>query len=190
MPEGPAIDAADRVNLPEGAECVAARDEVEAAYRRIALALDSRFADRDPLLIAVLEGGRIPAREISRRLRIAHGTDALRVGRYGRSATGGQLTWHARPESPLAGRTVVIVDDILDEGVTLAAVMRHCVDAGAREVTSCVLAEKSRTNRRSGLTPDFMGLTVPDRYLVGCGMDYQGRWRELPALYALPEAAL
>lgn len=172
---------------PLGAECVATREDVEAAYERLARGLESRFPVEPPLLIAVLEGGRIPAQEISRRLRIAHSTDTLRVGRYGRSARGGRLTWHATPDSPLRNRCVVIIDDILDEGVTLAAVVEHCLTAGAREVLTCVLTEKALGERSRGLEPDLVGLTVPNRYIVGCGMDYQGKWRDLPALFALKE---
>jgi len=187
MPDDLSGDQGSGVRIPEGAERIASPAEVAAAFDRLAGAISTRLAGREPVLVAVLEGGRMPAGEISRRLAIPHVNDTLRVGRYGRGAEGGELRWHALPETPLAGRSVLVVDDILDEGVTLAAVANHCREAGAREVLTCVLTVKDLPDRAAPFSPDFCGLLVPDRYIVGCGMDYQGRWRELPGLYALEE---
>ncbi|WP_405234652.1 hypoxanthine-guanine phosphoribosyltransferase [Lentisalinibacter salinarum] len=187
MPDDFAHGQGSDVRIPEGAVRIASPAEVAAAFDRLAAAISARLAGRDPVLVAVLEGGRMPADEISRRLGIPHVNDTLRVGRYGRGATGGELRWQAVPETPLAGRSVLVVDDILDEGVTLAAVANHCREAGAEEVLTCVLTVKDLPDRAARFSPDFVGLLVPDRYIVGCGMDYQGRWRELPGLYALEE---
>jgi len=175
------------IRIPAGAERIASPAEVAGAFDRLAGAIAARVADQEPVLVAVLEGGRMPAAEISRRLPIPHVNDTVRVGRYGDGAKGGRLRWHALPETALAGRAVVVVDDILDEGITLAGVAAHCRDAGAREVLTCVLTEKDLPARAAELEPDFRGFLVPDRYIVGCGMDYQGRWRELPGLYALED---
>jgi hypoxanthine phosphoribosyltransferase len=187
MPDDFSCGAGSDVRIPEGAERIASPAEVAAAFDRLAGAISARLAGREPVLVAVLEGGRMPADEISRRLAIPHVNDTLRVGRYRRGAKGGELRWHALPETPLAGRAVLIVDDILDEGVTLAAVASHCREAGAEEVLTCVLTVKDLPDREAPFSPDFCGLLVPDRYIVGCGMDYQGRWRDLPGLYALAE---
>lgn len=187
MPDDASAKRAGGVRIPAGAERIASPEEVAAAFDRLAEDIATRLAGREPVLVAVLEGGRMPAAEISRRLTIPHVNDALRVGRYGNGAKGGQLRWHALPETPLHGRAVVVIDDILDEGITLAGVARHCREAGAGEVLTCVLTEKDLPERAAELEPDFRGFLVPDRYIVGCGMDYQGRWRELPGLYALEE---
>jgi hypoxanthine phosphoribosyltransferase len=185
MPDDLTSRHAGGVRIPAGAERIASPAEVAAAFDRLAEAIAARLAGREPVLIAVLEGGRMPATELSRRLTIPHVNDTLRVGRYGDGVRGGELHWHALPETPLAGRAVVIVDDILDEGITLAGVAGHCREAGAGEVLTCVLTEKDLPDRAAQLEPDFRGFLVPDRYIVGCGMDYRGRWRELPGLYAL-----
>ena len=170
--------------MPEGAVLLATPAEVAAAFERLAEALAVRLSGRRPLILAVLEGGRMPAAEISRRLSIPHDTDTLRVGRYGDSSSGGRLRWRELPKTPLEGRSVVIVDDILDQGITLAGVAAHCRREGAAEVLTCALTEKDLPHR-AGSPPDFRGFLVPDRYIVGCGMDYRGRWRDLPGLYAL-----
>jgi len=81
---------------------------------------------------------------------------------------------------------VLIVDDILDEGVTLRAVADYCRDAGAREVRVAVLVQKLHDRNQVGVRPDFKGLDVPDRYVFGCGMDYREYFRNLTAIYALP----
>ncbi len=187
MPDDVSYGQVGDVRIPAGAVRIASPKEVAAAFDRLAAAIAARLAGREPVVVAVLQGGRMPAAEISRRLPIPHVHDTLRVGRYRRGAKGGELRWHALPETPLTGRAVLIVDDILDEGVTLAAVANHCRDAGAEEVLTCVLTVKDLPHRATPFSPDFCGLLVPDRYIVGCGMDYQGRWRELPGLYALQD---
>jgi hypoxanthine phosphoribosyltransferase len=179
----------DACRVPDGAVLLADPAEVAAIFDRLAGEIADRLTGRRPLLLAILEGGRMPATEISRRLTIPHDTDTLKVGRYGDSETGGRLTWHRPPDSPLEGRTVVIVDDILDRGVTLGAVAEQCRRQGAAEVLTCVLTEKDIPGRLSCVTPDFRGIFVPDRFIVGCGMDYRGRWRELPGLYALEDSS-
>jgi hypoxanthine phosphoribosyltransferase len=175
----------DPRRVPEGAVLLADPLEVAAIFDRLAGEIADRLGGRRPLLLAILEGGRMPADEISRRLTIPHDTDALTVGRYGDSESGGRLVWRRGPDAPLAGRSVVIVDDILDQGVTLAAVAERCRRQAAAQVLTCVLTEKDLPDRAPDITPDFRGMLVPDRFIVGCGMDYRGRWRELPGLYAL-----
>lgn len=187
MPDDVSHARGSDLRIPEGAVRIASPEEVAAAFDRLAGAIAARLAGWEPVLVAVLEGGRMPAAEISCRLAIPHVNDTLRVGRYRRGAKGGELRWHALPQTPLADRAVLVVDDILDEGVTLAAVADHCRAAGAREVLTCVLTVKDLPDRAAPFSPDFSGLLVPDRYIVGCGMDYQGRWRELPGLYALED---
>ncbi len=147
MPDDLILRPAGGVRVPVGAERIASPAEVAAAFDRLAGAIAARLTGREPVLVAVLEGGRMAAAEISRRLIIPHVNDTLRVGRYGDGSRGGELRWHALPQTPLGGRAVVIVDDILDEGITLAAVVGHCREAGAEEVLTCVLTEKDLPDR-------------------------------------------
>lgn len=189
MPDQDTLDGGTDRRVPAGAVLLASPAEVASVFDRLAAEVGARLTGRRPLVVAVLEGGRMPAEQLSARLTIPHDTDALRVGRYGNSSSGGMLRWSATTDSSLQGRTVLIVDDILDQGVTLSAVVRHCRDGGATDVLTCVLTVKDLPERTGGPWPDFVGLVVPDQYIVGCGMDYQGRWRELPGLYALEDLA-
>jgi hypoxanthine phosphoribosyltransferase len=104
------------------------------------------------------------------------------------ATTGGDIRWVQRPRQDLRGRTVVLVDDIFDEGHTLAALRGHCLDAGAARVFTAVLARKRHGRPVGDAAPDFVGLEVGDDYVFGCGMDLAGHWRHLPGIYALDPA--
>jgi len=113
--------------------------------------------------------------------------DYLHATRYRGATTGGELTWKHRPATPLRGRRVLLVDDILDEGHTLAAVRDWCLAEGAAEVRIAALAVKRHDRCVEGICADHAGLDVPDRYVFGYGMDFQEHGRNLPAIYALKE---
>ncbi|MCI4567426.1 hypoxanthine-guanine phosphoribosyltransferase [Lysobacter sp. CFH 32150] len=113
--------------------------------------------------------------------------DYLHATRYRGATSGGELAWKHRPATPLRGRRVLLVDDIVDEGHTLAAVREWCLGEGAREVRIAALAVKRHDRCVPGLCADYAGLDVPDRYVFGYGMDYHEQGRNLPAIYALKD---
>jgi hypoxanthine phosphoribosyltransferase len=174
------LDAADRV-LDRGA--------VDAAYARLAAAIHAGFAGRNPLVLVCMVGGMIPAVALLSRLDIALELDYVHATRYRGGTTGHDVQWRVRPSRALAGRHVLVVDDILDEGYTLSAILDAARAAGAASVRSAVLVEKRHGRRAPGLVADFVGAEVPDRYVFGCGMDYKGWHRQLPAIYAVADTA-
>jgi len=101
--------------------------------------------------------------------------------------TGKDLQWLREPQSNVANRTLLIVDDILDEGITLDEIKLACKRAGARTIYTAVLIEKKINRPRSLRHADFTGLTVPDRYVFGCGMDYKGYLRNCNGIYAVKD---
>lgn len=139
----------------------------------------------DCVFIGLLMGGMIPLVRITSLLHGDLVLDYCHMNRYRGGMAGGEVQWLRKPVQSLAGRTVVLVDDIFDEGITLAALRADCLASGAARVLVTVLAKKLHTRRQTDLQPDFIGLTVDDRYVFGCGMDLYGRWRHLPAIYAL-----
>jgi hypoxanthine phosphoribosyltransferase len=159
---------------------------VQQAMDAMASRIDETMSGRAPVLLAVMTGGMVPAVWLSARLAMPHQLDYIHATRYRGSTTGGKLNWRAKPCTDLAGRSVLIVDDILDEGVTLRAVADYCHKAGAREVRIAVLVQKLHERNVARITPDFKGLDVPDRYVFGCGMDYREYFRNLTGIYALP----
>jgi len=182
----------DSEGIGENMDDVLARSEMIHSARAVQIALDGmarnideRMARSAPVLLAVMTGGMVPAVWLSSRLHFPHQMDYVHATRYVGGTRGGQLAWRARPGADLAGRAVLIVDDILDEGITLRAIVDYCQEAGAREVKVAVLVQKRHDRNLTGLVPDFKGLDVPDRYVFGCGMDYREYFRNLPAIYAL-----
>lgn len=161
---------------------------VAAAYDRLATAVTARLGAREPLVMGMMLGGMIPCVELTRRLCFPFQLDYLHATRYGGATTGRELRWLVRPSALLEGRSVLLVDDILDEGITLAAVQDACAALGAREVLTAVLVRKRHDRVRPGIGADFIGLEVPDRYVFGCGMDYKDWFRNLPEIRALAEA--
>ena len=111
--------------------------------------------------------------------------DYLHATRYRGSNQGGELVWKHRPATALYGRRVLIADDILDEGHTLAEVRRWCIEQGATDVRIAALTVKDHDRCVAGIRADYVGLHLPDRYVYGFGMDYHEQGRNLPAIYAL-----
>jgi hypoxanthine phosphoribosyltransferase len=157
---------------------------VAAAVARVAREISARLADSFPLVLTVMRGSVIFAGQLLPQLRFPLEFDYLDVTRYGAATRGGALSWKVAPGTPVAGRVVLVLDDILDEGRTLAAVREKLAAAGARAVYCAVLADKE-IGRAKPISADFVGLTVPDRYVFGFGMDVSGAWRNLPEIYAL-----
>ncbi len=168
------------------ADCLYTAEEVHEALDRLARQLTKRFHDSDPLVLCVMQGGLIPAGLLLPRLGFPLQQDYIHATRYAGGTRGGQLEWVVRPSLPLRDRIVLIIDDIHDEGLTLDAIMRDCREAGAREVHSAVLVNKIH-DRKHGLSADFSGLDVEDRYVFGFGMDYKGYLRNAAGIYAANE---
>lgn len=171
----------------EAADLIFSKDQIDAALDRMAAAMTARLGDSDPLMLCVMTGGMIPATELLLRLTFPLRIDYLHATRYQGATSGGELAWIAQPRESLQDQVVVVIDDILDEGRTLAAILEECKRAGAREVYSAVLVEKDHDRKQGVLAADFTGLVVPDRYVFGYGMDYKGYLRNLPGIYAVKE---
>ena len=110
--------------------------------------------------------------------------DYIHATRYRGETSGGDLDWITEPRHSLSGRHVLIVDDILDEGLTLAAIVDYCRNAGAVSVDTVVLVEKIH-DRKQGIQANYVGLKTEDRYLFGYGMDYKGYLRNAPGIFAV-----
>lgn len=166
------------------ADCLYSRAEVEAAIAGMANAITLQLSDSNPLVLCVMTGALIPMGQLLTHLDFPLQIDYVHATRYRGETCGGELHWLARPRTPLQDRVVLVVDDILDEGVTLQAILEELRAQGARAVYSAVLVEKEHT-RKNGLQADFVGLTVPDRYVFGYGMDYKDYLRNAPGIYAV-----
>jgi hypoxanthine phosphoribosyltransferase len=175
--------------LPAPADLIHDAEAIDAAIDRVAEHLNHDFEGLRPVFLTVMHGGLLFAGQLAPRLSFDCDFDYIHATRYRGDTSGGQLAWIAEPRTPLEGRTVLLVDDILDEGYTLRALRDWCLDQGAATVIIVVLTSKEHDRCVPDLEADYCGLVVPDRYVFGCGMDYQERGRNLPGIWALKEAS-
>ncbi len=166
------------------ADCLYTGAQVEAAIATMGETITAKLEGTNPLLLCVMTGAVIPMGKLLTHLEFPLQIDYIHATRYRGATSGGELHWLARPRMSLAGRTVLVVDDILDEGVTLAAILDECRKQGATAVYSAVLVEKLH-DRSNGLKADFVGLQVEDRYVFGYGMDYKDYLRNAPGIFAV-----
>lgn len=151
--------------------------------------LAPRLAGTNPVVLAVMHGGAFTALELSKRFSFPHEFDYVHLTRYRGRERGGLLEWRVRPSKTLAGRTVLVVDDILDRGHTLRALAAELRRIGVQRQLTAVLVTKRRSGVKRLPAVDAVGIEVEDVYVFGCGMDYRGHWRELRAIHALEESA-
>ncbi|MCX7170192.1 MAG: hypoxanthine-guanine phosphoribosyltransferase [Proteobacteria bacterium] len=168
------------------AELVCPTEEIARTVERLAGEITARLQDAFPLVLTVMRGAVVFAGQLLPKLRFPLESDYLHVTRYGSLTSGGELAWLTELRTPVAGRTLLVLDDILDEGITLAAIKARLLQQGAAACFTAVLAEKE-LGKTKPIAADFTGVKLPNRYVFGCGMDVKGAWRNLPAIYALKE---
>jgi hypoxanthine phosphoribosyltransferase len=159
---------------------------VRAAIERLGREISLRLAERNPLVLVVMRGGVFFAGQLLPLLRFPLELDYVHASRYGNELSGRRLEWKSFPPEAVRGRCVLVLDDILDAGDTLAGIRKHVLESGAESCHVAVLTEKD-TGVKKPLKPDFTGITLPNRYVFGCGLDVSGAWRNLPEIYALKE---
>jgi hypoxanthine phosphoribosyltransferase len=177
--------------LLANAEEIVSADKVQAAVRNVAEVLNQRF-DNDatgefPLVLGVMGGAVVFTGNLLPQLTFPLEFDYIHVTRYGDLDRGGEVVWKVIPRQDVKGRTIIIVDDILDEGETLAHVKQRLLDMGAAEVILAVFADKE-LGKVKPVQADIVGLTVPNQFVVGFGMDAHGYWRNLPGLWVIRDA--
>ena len=188
------IQAQRAMAMLEKAEVIHDAVTVQAAVARIAFDLNQRFGQPGnpsaPLVLGVMGGAVVFTGQLLPQLTFPLDYDYIHVTRYGDDVKGGQVVWKVIPRQNVKGRIVIVLDDILDEGETMAQVRQRLLDMGAAEVVLAVFADKA-TGRRKAVHADYVGLSVPDKFVIGFGMDIHGYWRNLPDIRALePEAAI
>ncbi|HWA36636.1 MAG TPA: hypoxanthine-guanine phosphoribosyltransferase [Burkholderiales bacterium] len=163
---------------------IASAAQVQAAIDRVAAEIQARLADAYPLVLAVMGGAVVFAGQILPKLRFPIDFDYIHATRYGAATRGAEIQWRVTPPKDVAGRTVLVLDDILDGGDTMAAIRDRLLGSGARAFFSAVLVEKV-LDRKKPIAADFIGLKIADRFVFGCGMDAKGYWRNLPEIRAM-----
>ncbi len=168
------------------ADLLISKADVEAALDRMATEITADLNDKLPVVYAIMNGGLAIAGQMMTRLNFPLEMGYMHATRY-RGEFKGQadLQWQAMPSVPMQGRHVLILDDIFDEGHTLAEVISACEAQGALSVRTAVLVNKIHDRKHEGLSVDYCGMEIEDRYVFGYGMDYRGFWRNAPGIYAV-----
>lgn len=166
------------------ADLIHSAEEVNQAILQLALGITADYTEKNPLVLTVMNGGIMFAGQLLPLLRFPLSCDYIHASRYRNATKGGKLEWIALPRESVQGRHVLLLDDILDEGYTLAAIKTKLLSLGAAHVACAVLTNKN-IEKSKPVQAEYIGLNLPNRYVFGCGMDVFGAWRNLPAIYAL-----
>ncbi len=180
------ISPAAAREILQNSEVLFSAEAVQAALHQVAADINARLNNQHPLVLAVMGGAVVFAGQLLPLLNFPLDFDYVQVSRYGDARHGGAMKWKVEPGENVRNRVVLLLDDILDEGHTLQALHERVMALGAARCMSVVFADKQH-GRVKPLQADFVGINVPNRFVFGYGMDVQGAWRNLPAIYAVKE---
>jgi hypoxanthine phosphoribosyltransferase len=181
-----AMSAIEAHRILDNADLLFTAEQVTAALRRVASELNITYSGRYPLVLSVMGGAVVFTGQILPLLAFPLEFDIIQVSRYGAHTSGQALQWRVEPRAKIEGRDVLVLDDILDEGVTLAAIRDLVLSRHPASCRFAVFADKE-IGRPKPIHADFTGLTLPDRFVFGFGMDVKEAWRNLPAIYAVKD---
>lgn len=185
------LTAEQVASMSSRATCLFDQKAVEATLARLASEIEAELADKNPIFLCVMNGSVIPMGQLLTRLNFPLQIDYIHATRYRGEMQGGELEWIAEPRIALKDRHVVLVEDILDTGLTLAALVNYCEEAGAKKVYTVALTDKDCERAEDGVKKtDFTGLALPNAFVIGYGLDYQEYFRNLPGIYVLADEDL
>lgn len=172
-------------SVQENAQLLYSVDEVEHALEKMAHEITSVFADRNPIVLCMMIGGMITAGKLITLLNFPLQIEYIHATRYHGKTHGKKLQWIRKPPQSLHDRSVLLIDDILDHGITLIETIQACQNQNAKYIKTAVLIDKQIAHERALKHADFTGLVVPDRYIFGYGLDYKTYLRNAQGIYAV-----
>lgn len=173
--------------LPDNSKLIFDNAAINSAIDKLAERLNQQLQNETPVVLCVMQGGLVFSGQLIPRLRCMLEIDYIHATRYNNQTSGGELLWKAYPSTVLRNRTVLILDDIFDEGQTLQSIVAYCEAQGASKILSAVLLRKNHNRCIDASLTDNIALQVDDQYVFGFGMDFNGQYRQLDAIYALDE---
>ncbi len=181
------IDLPKYTAIKEQAEQLYSPSEIDAALDRVAAEITAKLSSENPLFLCVLNGSIVPTGQLLPRLDFPLQLDYIHATRYRGKMKGGELEMIAKPRTSLKGRTVVLIEDIIDTGFTLQAIYDYCLNEGAKKVYTVTLLDKCEGRDPEGLQEaDFVGIRIPDRFVIGYGLDYEDYFRNMDGIYVMP----
>ena len=179
------MELAEIIRIQAEADLIYSFEEIGAAIERMAEEITLELTDKNPIILCLMIGAVIPTGKLLPLLNFPLQTEYVHATRYQGETSGGELHWIRKPTIELQDRHVLIVDDILDEGTTLKVIVEECEKRQAKTIQTAVLADKQLNRKRTFKQADFTGVTVPNRYVFGYGMDYKEYLRNAPGIYAV-----
>jgi len=179
------MNLAEITRIQAEADLIYSPAEVEAAIEKMSREITAVLEDKNPIILCLMIGGVVPTGKLLPLLNFPLQVEYVHATRYQGETNGGALHWIRKPTISLQDRHILIVDDILDEGKTLAAMVEECENSQAKTVQTAVLADKQLDRERCFKAADFTGLKVPNRYVFGYGMDYKEYLRNAPGIFAV-----
>jgi hypoxanthine phosphoribosyltransferase len=155
------------------------RESIAHRVRSLARQIEKDFAGRDLVIVALLNGTVVFLADLLRRLSLPLRLDFIGVSSYGAGTESAELVFTKELRLDVSGRDVLLVDDILDTGKTLFRVSAKLRRLGPRQIKTCVLLDKP-SRRVEKIAADYVGFTIPNHFVVGYGLDYAERYRNLP----------
>ena len=184
----PTITPAQIRTVSSRATCLFSSQDIDEALRKMAKVIHNELQDENPIVLCVLIGGVVLTGNLLTLLDFPLQVDYIHATRYNDTTRGSVLEWIVEPRKSLQDKTVLVVDDILDHGITLAGIVKYCYDHGAAVVKTAVLVEKQLDRPKDGLQKaDYSALEVENRYIYGYGMDYHGYLRNAPGIYVVAQ---
>jgi hypoxanthine phosphoribosyltransferase len=166
-------------------ELLYSREMIARRVGELADAISNDYQGKTPLLLCVLKGGIVFMADLMRRLRIGVEVDFILASSYEEDHTRGSVDISYVSASDFRNKDVLIVEDIIDTGLTCRALLDHIADRDPASLRLCTLLDKPSRRRSEPVQPDYVGFTIPDRFVVGYGLDYDGKYRELPDICVL-----
>jgi hypoxanthine phosphoribosyltransferase len=173
-------------NLLANSDEIYSAADVSVAINKLALDITEALSESNPIVMSVMGGAVVFTGQLLPKLNFPLAFDYVQANRY-HGTSGQDLVWRVEPSDKVKGRVVLLLDDILDEGITLAEIKAKCLAMGAKQVLVAVLSEKI-LDQDKPIRADFVGLELPNRYVFGCGMDAYGWWRNLPSIRAIKDS--
>ncbi len=159
-------------------------DAIAARVVELGSQLTGDYAGRDPVLVSVLKGALVFLADLMRAMDLPSSIDLMEVSSYAGTETSGQVRILKDLSKPIEGRDVIVVEDIIDTGLTLNYLLGYLADRQPASIKICCLLDKP-ARRLADIPIDYIGFTIPDRFVIGYGLDYEERYRNLPYIGVL-----
>jgi hypoxanthine phosphoribosyltransferase len=173
--------------MDTGLHLLLPRAEIEATVKRLAAAISADHRDKGPLIIGILKGSFVFMADLVRQLDFPLEVDFVRLSSYGRGReTSGKVSVVQGLRTAIKGRHVLVVEDIIDTGITLSFLMDYLKKKKPASLRLCALTDKP-LRRRVPIPIDYLGMSVPDKFIVGYGIDFGEKYRNLPDIYYLED---